>query len=58
MIEKKIVLDPVDFAKIVDFLSLIRISLAQSKVAADVLAAVGRAKDMEIEVKETNKKEE
>lgn len=48
---KMIALQPEDFKKIVDYLAGVSVPFGNSDKAAEVLAAIKRAKDVEIEDK-------
>ena len=45
---KKIIIDPSDWQKILNLLSIVTVSFLQSKVGADALYAVGRAQEIEV----------
>jgi len=45
---KKIIIDPSDWQKILNLLSIVTVSFLQSKVAADALDAVSRAQEIEV----------
>ena len=57
---KKIVIEPTDWVKIVNFISAISVPFGQSVAAAEVLIAVNNAREVEAsepEKKEIKKKE-
>ena len=53
---KHIMIEPEDWQKILNLLSIVSYTLIQSKVAAEAFDAINRAQEVETEVKEPEKK--